>query len=130
MKKIKYISFYNHLNSDFNRVSALSAVNKINYIVETLNELNYEVEIVSPSWLTSNNNVNFVGSRKNKIGRNTYVYSPSLKPIMKVCSIINIILTASWLVGYLMINCKKNEKLIVYHSPLLLIPILVVSKLK
>ncbi len=128
--KIKYISFYNHVDSEFNRASALSAVNKINYVIDTLNELDYDVELISPSWLTKDNNVNYVKYIKENIGRNLFVYTPSFRPVNKFFSTFNVILSILWLILYLIFNCKKNEKVIVYHSPLLIIPISIVKKIK
>ena len=51
MRELKYIGFYSF---DENRGSSLAAVNKMNYIIDVLNNNNISVNIVSPSWTTKN----------------------------------------------------------------------------
>ena len=129
-QKIKYISFYNHINEKTNRVSALSAINKIDYVIESLNILDYDVELISPSWLTKDNNKKFISTKLNKVGRNTFIYTPSFRPINTMFSIITIFLSWTWLILYLLRKCYKNEKVIVYHSLWLIFPIWIVKKIK
>ena len=48
MQNIKYIIHYD-INNDEGRSFTLSAVNKANYIIRALNDIGYDVDIVSAS---------------------------------------------------------------------------------
>lgn len=51
MKNIKYIGFYDREeNKKENRNYVLSAVNKMDYIINSLVREGFSVEIISPSW--------------------------------------------------------------------------------
>jgi len=47
--KIKYITYYDVINSSIKRNYSLSSVNKVNYIIDTLINIGYSVEIISAS---------------------------------------------------------------------------------
>lgn len=128
-KKIKYISFYNQLDSKINRVSALSAINKINYVLKALNEINYTVNVISPSWLTRENSSFIVFQKKSNQGKNKFIYTPSILPYNKLFNYLSIIFSWTWLLFYLIKNCKRNEKVVIYHSVWLIIPVMIAQKL-
>ena len=129
MKIIKYIGFYNHHDSPTKRISHLSSVNKMNYVVECLNESGYQVEIISPSWITHDNNKFFVSSETKKIHQNKFRYAPSVKGKFGF-QYLSIFISAMWLFFYLIFNTKKDEKIIVYHSLWLSAPVYYAQKIK
>lgn len=48
---IKYIGFYSEPESKIKRVFNLAAVNKMNYVADTINESGHDVEFISCSWI-------------------------------------------------------------------------------
>ena len=130
MKSIKYIGFYNHHQSHIDRICALSAINKMNYVINCLNDLEYSVDVISPSWLNTNVDRWFLPLSKERIENNTYIYAPSFITKIKPFLYLSILLSTIWLLFYLLFNCKKNEKIIVYHSLWIIIPIYIVKKIK
>lgn len=128
MKKIKYIGFYTN-DFETNRVFAKAAVSKMDYIISVLNELDYKVEIISPSWLQkSNKKIELYYSKKESFGKNEIIYGAVF--YLSFFKYFQIIFSWFWLFFYLIFNVKKNEKIIVYHSNWLTIPILFAKKIK
>lgn len=130
MNRIKYIGFYNHNSSIINRTCALSAVNKMDYVISSLNEIGYGVDIISPSWLVPTEKIFFKGGEKISLENNNYVYAPSFNTRNKILSYFTIVLSWIWLFFYLVFKTQKNEKIIVYHSLWLSIPLFYVKKIK
>lgn len=130
MNRIKYIGFYNHNSSLVKRICALSAVNKMDYVISSLNEIGYGVDIISPSWLVQTEKIFFKGGEKISLENNNYVYAPSFNTRNKILSYFTIVLSWIWLFFYLVFKTQKNEKIIVYHSLWLSIPLFYVKKIK
>lgn len=130
MNRIKYIGFYNHNSSKINRTCALSAVNKMDYVISSLNEIGYGVDIISPSWLNNNENRFFKGGETKTLNKNKYIYCPSFNSRTKVLNYITILLSWIWLFFYLLFNTKKGEKIIIYHSLWISIPLYYIKKIK
>lgn len=123
---IKYIGFYDIEELEQKRISALSAINKMNYIIKALNNMGKDVTLISPSWTNGTNNVKKVNMQK---GSNRYIFPKSFK-WKGMFKIINIIYSNIWLLFYLLKNCKKNETIIVYHSIYLINILILVKKIK
>lgn len=126
---VNYIGFYDLIeNSHENRNACLSATNKMNYISKVLNNLNYDVHFISPSWTT---NKKFYKGKKIKIDKqnNLLLFStiPWSTPILKLLSVI---FSFSNLTYYLLFKIKKNEKLIAYHSRWLSLPLIIMKLLR
>ncbi|MFV0199824.1 hypothetical protein OBJ99_03075 [Empedobacter falsenii] len=130
MNRIKYIGFYNHNSSIINRTCALSAVNKMDYVISSLNEIGYGVDIISPSWLVSTEKSFFKRGETISLANNNYIYSPSLNTKNKILNYITIILSWVWLFFYLLFKVKRNEKIIIYHSIWLLPPLIFIRLFK
>lgn len=128
-KKIKYIGYYDvdeYLNE--NRGYALSAKNKMDYIISCIERTGNQVEVVSPA-LTKNNS-GFFNKRETKISKNSKlkVFSSrgSKYRLIRVFYILK-----SWLeIIKTLLMSKKDDELIIYHSMGLVYPILIASKLK
>ena len=131
-KKIKYIGFYNLKELQYQRVGSHAAINKMDYITQALIELGYHVKIISPSWvIDAYNNAPFILSNKIlKAEKKEILFAPSIGTSNKLTRAIKIIFTLLWLFFYLVINVKRNEKIIMYHSPWLVFPILLAKKIK
>lgn len=130
MNRIKYIGFYNHNSSIINRTCALSAVNKMDYVISSLNEIGYGVDIISPSWLVSTEKTFFKKEERVSLANNNYVYAPSFNTKYKILSYFTIVLSWIWLFFYLVFKTQKNEKILVYHSIWLLVPLIFIRLFK
>lgn len=127
MSAIKYIIHYD-INTDEGRNFALSAVNKANYIIETLAELGYSVEIISASLISSKK-----CARGSKLKLSDKVSLTKL-PAVKSKGIIGKIIAHIWqkiaLLIYLLFNTHKGDTVIVYHSLSLIDIIKYIKKIK
>ena len=125
-KEVKYIGFYDIDELGQNRMSALSAINKMNYIINALNNVGKAVIVISPSWTNGSKSVKKTNIQK---GKNRYVFPMSFK-WQGIFKILNIMYSNIWLLFYLLRNCKRNETVIVYHSMYLINILSLVKKIK
>ncbi|WP_339611171.1 hypothetical protein, partial [uncultured Planktosalinus sp.] len=130
MEKIKYIGFYDiELFDNEKRVRSIAAVNKMNYIAGALVDSGYIVEIVSPSW--SSTKTGYFRSRTCKVFENVVLkVGPTFGAENLILKRFRIFLSWLWLFSYLLINAKKKEKVIVYHSIMAIYPIYLAKKIK
>jgi hypothetical protein len=124
-KEIKYIGFYDFPDSKIKRVSNLAATNKMDYICEAIHESGINVHLISPSWTTENQNSGkFLKQTTINITKwKKITYCPSFNTKNKLTRNIKIIFSLIWLFCWLVINIKKNEKILMYHVPWLSIPV-------
>ncbi len=102
----------------------------MDYVISSLNEIGYGVDIISPSWLISTEKTFFKRGETISLANNNYIYSPSFNTKYKILNYLTIVLSWLWLFFYLLVKIRKNEKIIVYHSLWLSIPLYYVKKLK
>lgn len=131
-KEIKYIGFYDAPNTNFKRVSALAATNKMDYIAETINNVGYQVHFVSPSWFAdASSRAKFHTETTIQLDKNKKLtLAPSIGSANKFSGYLKILLSLLWLFWWLLTHTKKKEKIIVYHSPWLVLPVLWAKKIK
>lgn len=132
-KDIKYIGFYNAPNSSkTERSGALSAINKMNYICDSLSKIGYKVSIISPSWIIDDTkSASFEKGYVNNIDSNKkIIFFPSYHSSIKVLNKFKIFLSLGYLMFYLLFKTKTKEKVLVYHSPWLALPLLIAKKIK
>lgn len=128
-KSIKYIGFYNLLDDKIVRNGSPAAINKMNYIIKTISKYR-SVEIVSPSWCIEKN-IPFIKSDKKILAEGIkLVLAPTFSTNNKVSNYIKYIFSSIWLFFYLLKNTHKYEEIVVYHSLAIMIPILLVVKIK
>lgn len=128
IKNIKYIGFYSPNNLKYNRTSALSAMSKMDYVSSVLSKLGYKTTIVSPSWILGNG---FESQMKINLGEmKQLLLPPSVGSSNKILTYISIILSQCWLFLWLLFTTKRNDKIIVYHSPWIALPILLAKKIR
>src|SRR6187402_1316449 len=111
IKEIKYIGFYNTPSPSNARVGSLAAMNKMDYIGDTLCKLGYIVHMVSPSWIINKgleSQHTFFLSKTKKL-----TVCPSAGSSSKLRNYFSIVLSLSWLLFWLLLKVKKNEKIIV-----------------
>lgn len=113
-KTIKYIASYDFdSNKSENRVNALSSTNKINYILGVLNDLGYDVEIISTSHTM---NKKCYSGKEIVCGRNKLHLFPTTWRGGTFFKIINMIVQNTFLCFFLLRHVKKGEKIMIYHS--------------
>lgn len=128
---VKYIGFYDLANNIYPRLSSKAAIDKMNYISQSLQETGKEVEIISPSWIQNNNIKGFEKQKKVEISRGIKLISCASWPTRnKVSRNIKIVFSIMWLFFFLLFKVKKNEQVIVYHTPWLSLPIRMVKFFK
>lgn len=113
MEKIIYIGYYNSLKNNQKRNITLSAVNKMNYIIETLDK-KYQVHVISVSESIDGENYSFT---KEKLFNNSeLILLPTRKNGNIFQRILRKILIRYSLIKYICKNTNVNSKVIVYHS--------------
>lgn len=127
-KEIKYVGFYDIEDNNKKRVSSLAATNKMDYICDVINKIGYKIHLISPSWIENKGyeKQNSIALTNNK----KITYSPSIGSDTKFKNYSSIIISLVWLFFWLLNNTKKNEKIIVYHSPWITFPIILAKKIK
>lgn len=114
MKKIFYISYYTQPSDNEKRDAVLSAVNKMDYICESLEKNGCEVEIVSASPTLGKK---FGKARIKKItDRTTLKLFFSLPNVNKIVSLANRVCMKTQMLFYMLKNTKRDSTVIVYHS--------------
>lgn len=114
-KEIKYIGFYDSNNNESeNRMFALAATNKMDYICSVLNHLDYDVLIISPS--RTKNNKYYRGKVTTQSKGVRLKLFPTLPWGSKISKFFSIIFTDVLLFLYLVFKVKRDETIIVYHS--------------
>jgi hypothetical protein len=131
-KEIKYIGFYENPLGKSKRNQALSATNKMDYIATALYEAGIKVHMVSPSWMLNDKaQPVYEKTTTNKVLSWKKVTAvSSWRTSTKLGGYFKILWSLIWLFGFLLKNVKKGEKILVYHSPWLALPIILAKKIK
>lgn len=131
-QEIKYIGFYDLPTSRYKRAAALSATNKMDYICDSINKAGYKVHLISPSWfIDSLSHIKYQKKTEVKISEHKKLtLVPSFKTSNKYTEYLKIIYSLTWLFFWLILNVKKEEKILVYHSPWLALPLIWAKKIK
>ena len=114
MKRIKYLSYYIPRNDNQKRNAVLSAMNKMDYICQALNNLGYDVDIISAS-ATRDSKRCYRGKYININDRTrlklffTFPWGNKAQKLLSLCFM-------RWCVFYELMKLSKHEKVIVYHS--------------
>lgn len=132
MKEIKYIGFYDCSVSSNKRYAALSAMSKMDYIMGSIIKADFKVHLITPSWIDDKNshlkNVkNGFLEENNKI---RYTVVPSFKTKIKIFRYLKIRFSLIWLFFLLIFKTKRNEKILVYHSQILIVPVMIAKFIK
>lgn len=131
-KEIKYIGLYDLPDAKGGRVSALSLINKMDYIADAVNQAGYDVHIVSPSW-SSGNGEKVTAQKGGTIQLHPHkkvTFCPTFSTRNKIIGYLKIIYSLIWLFFWLVKNVKRNEKILLYHVQWLSLPIRWAKKIK
>lgn len=125
---MKYICYYD-INDRESRKYVLSAKNKIDYILSALEgKVNESIEIVSMSTTLSRH---YQSGKLERLSQGvTLKLFPSFGRRNAATRLLDYILFPLYLFIYLLFNTRKNEKVIVYHSPYGYAPIEMAKKIK
>jgi len=127
-KEIKYIGFYNSSKCKHQRVGALSAINKMDYVCDAIKQAGYNVHLVSPSWIMQNS---IELQRTISLSPTKQLTNcPSIGSGYKIREYLSILISLTWLFFWLLFNVKRDEKILVYHSPWFALPVLWAKRIK
>ena len=112
-RRIKYFTFHGCIEKGRQRNNSPAADSKTDYIINVLNRIGYGVDVISRAPSAENH---CLPSSIEYIGNNTYKYFASLSKTYAIVRFIN-----RWWIGFqffiwCLINLKKGEHVIVYHS--------------
>lgn len=104
-----------HGCSDLNRYrdNSPAADTKTDYIISVLNRLGYSVDNIS---LAASSKSNYIQSYTDKRGNNTYHYFASLGTSKFIPRAINRFFMKLQFLFWCLLNIKRDEQIIVYHS--------------
>ena len=115
MKRIKYVCYYDLPDSDVKRKYVLAATNKLNYIWDVLNRIGYSVDVIS-ACCSEERKPRYCKGRICSLGdSNTLRLFPSFGGPRVIRVLGRYYLWMCFLFWFL-INVKKGERIIVYHS--------------
>lgn len=127
---VKYIGFYDADSfSNENRNSFLSATNKMDYIADSIVRSGKEVGIISPSW-SKNEKGLYYGRETILFDGITLTCGPTFGAKRRLLKFLRILNSWIWLFFFLLKNIEKGETIIVYHSMMILKPIILAKKIK
>lgn len=131
-KTLKYVGFYDFSDSrNRGRNCCLAATNKMDYVCSAIVRAGYNVQIISPSWIGERGNGKYEKQQTVKVDDDISVtFCPSWRTSNKIAGYIKIIFSLNWLFLYLLFKARKNEKILVYHTSWLSIPIRMVNLFK
>uniref|UniRef100_A0A7C3J6V5 Glycosyl transferase family 1 domain-containing protein n=1 Tax=candidate division WOR-3 bacterium TaxID=2052148 RepID=A0A7C3J6V5_UNCW3 len=129
-ENIKFICFFeNPENNTQNRLISLASINKIKYLNSALIGVNFTTEIVSLSWTI--NSKGYYKGKLAKISDGTFLKTfNSFGSKTKVVRIFSYTFSLLQLFFYLLKNTKRNDKILVYHSIILSVPIIILKSIK
>ena len=116
MRTIKYLGFFDFQDSKIPRNYPLACTNKMESIAEALIDAGFKVEIISTAVGT---NEKFFIARGETIKKSNYLsahYFPTLGGTNKIFRAVRRLISDFCLLKFLLLDLKKGEPLIVYHS--------------
>jgi hypothetical protein len=129
MKTIYYFASYDIPQSKVKRRYTLAATTKIDYIISAINQLGYNVKLISASYILDKRYVFDKGGNKKLNDKTTLVLSPSFGTKTIIGKYLGIIFTV--LCFFLkLLSISKNDTLFVYHAPWYYFPLILAKKIK
>ena len=125
------ISYYNNTSGEIERVGTPSSAAIIDYLSEIVNDLHYEVNILSPSWYNGGDIKKMLIKDDRTIKRNVrLINAPTIARKGSICNILNKALSRIWLLWQLCIKIKYDVPVFLYHHPSLIFPVKVAKIVK
>ena len=116
-KTIKYIGYYDILRDGKQvRGYSLAGAKKMDYLCSVLNNIGYDVEILSPA-TKSVRGVGFSKSERLILKDGvSLTLPPSLKHYTPIGRKLKIWIVELWIFIYLLCHCRTGDKILIYHS--------------
>ena len=131
MKKVLYVGYYDILRDGKQiRNYSLAAAKKMGFVFDSIAELGYHVDIISPSFIKTRDSIKTNQTREELKPNIDLVLTPSWGAKNKLSRIARVLRSEIWLFTYLLKNAGKNEPILVYHNYALSLPVLVAQKIK
>ena len=128
-KKAIILSYYSHYQDKNKRTGSPAAGNVIHYMAEVLNDLGYQVEIISPSWIIDAKEKGIYAAQKVEITPCCVLKkAPSIAAEGRLINLLNKFLSRIWIMKELFFSVKKEDTVFVYHEPTLMLPISLYKK--
>ena len=112
-KKLRYFSYYGCNDPERRRDNSPAADTKMDYIMEVLNRIGYDVEHVS---LAQSATPKYISGYCEKKGNNTFRYFASFGKTLSPLRVFNRWFVHLQFLIWCMFNLKRNEQVLVYHS--------------
>lgn len=120
MDKIYYVGFFgDDLAYEENRYLAPSGVNKMEYIARALGSEGMKIKIISTAWLKYKKEVGAKISLQRSFSLNNNIdciLPLSIAIPLKISNLLSMFIAKVWLILYFLMNVRKNDNVIVYHS--------------
>lgn len=127
---MKYIGFFSPDNSkNLNLICSPAGKTKMEYIAQVLTKITGKPEIISPSWTKNRGFHIYSAIRECTPNYNFLSFSTFSVPCHALIP-LQWLHSLGQLMAYLYLHIAKSECIIVYHSLYLMIPILVLKKIK
>ena len=131
MKKVLYVGYYDILRDGKQiRNYSLAAAKKMGFVFDSIAELGYHVDIISPSFIKTRDSIKTNQTREELKPDIDLVLTPSWGAKNKLSRIARVLRSEIWLFTYLLKNAGKNEPVLVYHNYALSLPVLAAQKIK
>ncbi len=112
------------------RVGAVAAMSKINFLIDILSNIGYFTKLVSPSWAIKRQKELYIREKIYNYSNYDIVFSPTFSPNNKFLVFLSILTSIFWCFFYCLFNISKGEKIILYHTPWLVLPVFIAKKIK
>lgn len=131
MKKVLYVGYYDILRDGKQiRNYSLAAAKKMGFVFDSIAELGYHVDIISPSFIKTRDSIKTNQTREELKPNIDLVLTPSWGAKNKLSRITRVLCSEVWLFMYLLKNAGKKEPVLVYHNYALSLPVLAAQKIK
>lgn len=131
MKKVLYVGYYDILRDGKQiRNYSLAAAKKMGFVFDSIAELGYHVDIISPSFIKTRDSIKTNQTREKLKPNIDLVLTPSWGAKNKLSRIARVLRSEIWLFTYLLKNAGENEPVFVYHNYALSLPVLAAQKIK
>ncbi|MGB7594383.1 MAG: hypothetical protein WBL80_02310 [Erysipelotrichaceae bacterium] len=129
--EVLYIGFFDNIvgNSSEERNTFLSSVNRMNYITQVLIDDGYHVTILSPAWTMLRKGC-FTGKEYDLEEHVRLALMPTFGSKHRILQAFSKAYTLSWMGVYLLLHTNGKSRVLVYHAPLISIPILFVKSVR
>ena len=112
-KILRYFSYYGCNDPERRRDNSPAADTKMDYIIEVLNRIGYDVEHVS---LAQSATPKYISGYCEKKGNNTFRYFASFGKTLSPLRVFNRWFVHIQFLTWCLFNLKPNEQVLVYHS--------------